>query len=48
MVNVPCHPVVPPTAIGEGVTLVMVNEDPATVVAVVVVEPDDVDSWMVK
>jgi len=48
MVNVPVHPVVPPTANGEGVTLVIVNEDPATVVEVAVVEADDVDPWMVK
>jgi len=48
IVSVPVHPVVPPMAKGEGVTLVMVNEDPATVVEVAVVEPDDVDPWMVK
>ena len=48
MVSVPIHPVVPPIANGEGVTLVIVNEDPATVVEVAVVEADDVDPWMVK
>jgi len=48
IVSVPIHPVVPLKANGDGVTLVMVNEDPATVVEVAVVEPDDVDPWMVK
>jgi len=46
MVSVPIHPVAPPITV-EGLTLVILNDDPATVVVVVVVDPD-VEAWTVK